>query len=79
MKRTFHVPNAYGSRKRRLGHDAIAAYTASLDLNLMCTSHHWGGIDIHDLAKSSTDLVISEQWLYSLQFQAAGGESLKCP
>lgn len=49
------------------GRDGIAAYTASLDLDLMCTSHHWDGspgawdgIDVHDLAKSSTGVVIAE-------------------
>ncbi|MCX4451592.1 SbcC/MukB-like Walker B domain-containing protein [Streptomyces sp. NBC_01789] len=49
------------------GRDGIAAYTASLDLDLMCTSHHWDGspgawdgIDIHDLAKSSTGVIIAE-------------------
>ncbi|NEA20649.1 SbcC/MukB-like Walker B domain-containing protein, partial [Streptomyces halstedii] len=49
------------------GRDGIAAYSASLDLDLMCTSHHWDGspgawdgIDIHDLAKSSTGLIIAE-------------------
>ncbi|MEE1806772.1 SbcC/MukB-like Walker B domain-containing protein [Streptomyces sp. BE133] len=63
------------------GRDGIAAYTASLDLDLMCTSHHWDGapgawdgIDIHDLTKSSTGIVISEpQLLYSRAFQAATG------
>jgi len=40
----------------------------------------WEGIDIHDLAKSSTAVVISElQWLHSRQLQAAGGQSLKRP
>ncbi|MFE9139351.1 SbcC/MukB-like Walker B domain-containing protein [Streptomyces sp. NPDC007355] len=61
------------------GRDGIAAYTASLDLDLMCTSHHWDGspgawdgIDIHDLAKSSTGIIIAEPMhLYSHQMLAA--------
>ncbi|MER5618690.1 SbcC/MukB-like Walker B domain-containing protein [Streptomyces sp. NPDC002215] len=63
------------------GRDGIAAYTASLDLDLMCTSHHWDGspgawdgIDIHDLAKSSTGIIIAEPMrLYSHQMLAATG------
>lgn len=61
------------------GRDGIAAYTASLDLDLMCTSHHWDGspgawdgIDIHDLAKSSTGVIIAEPMhLYTHQMLAA--------
>lgn len=61
------------------GRDGIAAYTASLDLDLMCTSHHWDGspgawdgIDIHDLAKSSTGIIIAEPLhLYSHKMLAA--------
>ncbi|CUM35540.1 hypothetical protein H4W23_40570 [Streptomyces gardneri] len=61
------------------GRDGIAAYTASLDLDLMCTSHHWDGspgawdgIDIHDLAKSSTGIIIAEPMhLYTHQMLAA--------
>ncbi|WP_329392624.1 hypothetical protein OHA45_37170 [Streptomyces lydicus] len=64
------------------GRDGIAEYTASLDLDLMCTSHHWDGspgawdgIDIHDLAKSSTGIIIAEPMhLYSHQLQAATGQ-----
>ncbi|MGK7235785.1 SbcC/MukB-like Walker B domain-containing protein [Streptomyces hygroscopicus] len=63
------------------GRDGIARYTASLDLDLMCTSHHWDGspgawdgIDIHDLAKSSTGVIIAEPMrLYSHQMLAATG------
>ncbi|MFE1764066.1 SbcC/MukB-like Walker B domain-containing protein [Streptomyces angustmyceticus] len=63
------------------GRDGIAQYTASLDLDLMCTSHHWDGspgawdgIDIHDLAKSSTGVIIAEPMhLYSDQLLAATG------
>ncbi|MFC9221978.1 SbcC/MukB-like Walker B domain-containing protein [Streptomyces hygroscopicus] len=63
------------------GRDGIAKYTASLDLDLMCTSHHWDGspgawdgIDIHDLAKSSTGVIIAEPMhLYSHQMLAATG------
>ncbi|MFJ1610410.1 SbcC/MukB-like Walker B domain-containing protein [Streptomyces sp. NPDC088253] len=61
------------------GRDGIARYTASLDLDLMCTSHHWDGspgawdgIDIHDLAKSSIGVIISEPMhLYSHRMIAA--------
>ncbi|MFF8617151.1 SbcC/MukB-like Walker B domain-containing protein [Streptomyces sp. NPDC015350] len=61
------------------GRDGIAAYTASLDLDLMCTSHHWDGspgawdgIDIHDLAKSTTGIIIAEPMhLYTRQMLAA--------
>ncbi|MFD6334225.1 SbcC/MukB-like Walker B domain-containing protein [Streptomyces niveus] len=61
------------------GRDGIAAYTASLDLDLMCTSHHWDGspgawdgIDIHDLAKSSTGVIIAEPLhLYTHRMLAA--------
>ncbi|MFJ6810955.1 SbcC/MukB-like Walker B domain-containing protein [Streptomyces anulatus] len=61
------------------GRDGIAAYTASLDLDLMCTSHHWDGspgawdgVDIHDLAKSSTGVIIAEPMhLYTHQMLAA--------
>ncbi|MGW3387350.1 SbcC/MukB-like Walker B domain-containing protein [Streptomyces cinereoruber] len=61
------------------GRDGIAAYTASLDLDLMCTSHHWDGspgawdgIDIHDLAKSTTGVIIAEPMhLYTRQMLAA--------
>ncbi|WP_405559497.1 SbcC/MukB-like Walker B domain-containing protein [Streptomyces sp. NBC_01180] len=61
------------------GRDGIAAYTASLDLDLMCTSHHWDGspgawdgIDIHDLAKSSTGVIIAEPLhLYTHRILAA--------
>ncbi|MFG2489395.1 SbcC/MukB-like Walker B domain-containing protein [Streptomyces virginiae] len=61
------------------GRDGIAAYTASLDLDLMCTSHHWDGspgawdgVDIHDLTKSSTGIIIAEPMhLYSRQLLAA--------
>ncbi|GHE11926.1 SbcC/MukB-like Walker B domain-containing protein [Streptomyces alanosinicus] len=63
------------------GRDGIAKYTASLDLDLMCTSHHWDGspgawdgIDIHDLAKSSTGVIIAEPMhLYSRQMLTATG------
>ncbi|MFE5757507.1 SbcC/MukB-like Walker B domain-containing protein [Streptomyces massasporeus] len=69
------------------GRDGIAAYTASLDLDLMCTSHHWDGspgawdgIDIYDLEKSTNGIVIaSPMHLYAHQLLEATGNLLPQP
>ncbi|MET9759931.1 SbcC/MukB-like Walker B domain-containing protein [Streptomyces sp. NPDC006372] len=69
------------------GRDGIAAYTASLDLDLMCTSHHWDGspgawdgIDIYDLEKSTNGIVIaSPMHVYTHQLLEATGNLLPQP
>lgn len=50
------------------GRDGIAAYVASLDLDLICTSHNWDGspgawdgIDIYDLEKTADGTVVTFQ------------------
>jgi hypothetical protein len=69
------------------GRDGIAAYTASLDLDLMCTSHHWDGspgawdgIDIYDLEKTPDGTVIAEPMhLYDHALLAATSHLLPQP
>ncbi|MER6334481.1 SbcC/MukB-like Walker B domain-containing protein [Streptomyces sp. NPDC001034] len=64
------------------GRDGIAAYLASLDLDLMSTSHNWDGspgawdgIDIFELEKGPDDTVIAfPVRVYSLQLQHAIGQ-----
>ncbi|MFJ4585145.1 SbcC/MukB-like Walker B domain-containing protein [Streptomyces echinatus] len=63
------------------GRDGIAAYIASLDLDLMSTSHNWDGspgawdgIDIFELEKGPDDTVIAfPVRVYSPQLQYATG------
>lgn len=63
------------------GRDGIAAYLASLDLDLMSTSHNWDGspgawdgIDIFELEKGPDDTVIAfPVRVYSPQLQYATG------
>lgn len=69
------------------GRDGIASYTASLDLDLMCTSHHWDGspgawdgIDIYDLEKTPDGTVVAEPMhLYEHSLLAAAGHLLPQP
>lgn len=69
------------------GRDGIAAYTASLGLDLMCTSHHWDGspgawdgIDIYDLEKTPDGTVVAEPMhLYEHSLLEAVGDLLPQP
>ncbi|MER5887802.1 SbcC/MukB-like Walker B domain-containing protein [Streptomyces sp. NPDC001941] len=63
------------------GRDGIAAFLASLDLDLMCTSHNWDGspgawdgIDIFELEKASQDTIVAfPVRVYSPKLQHATG------
>ncbi|MGW3061747.1 SbcC/MukB-like Walker B domain-containing protein [Streptomyces goshikiensis] len=67
------------------GRDGIAAYVASLDLDLICTSHNWDGspgawdgIDIYDLEKTADGTVVTfeEMRLYDHLLLEATGNAL---
>ncbi|WP_330481494.1 SbcC/MukB-like Walker B domain-containing protein [Streptomyces sp. NBC_00724] len=70
------------------GRDGIAAYVESLDLDLICTSHHWDGspgawdgVDIYDLEKAADGAVIAfeEMDLYGPSLLHATGHTLPHP
>ncbi|MFE6631677.1 SbcC/MukB-like Walker B domain-containing protein [Streptomyces rochei] len=69
------------------GRDGIAAYLASLDLDLMSTSHNWDGspgawdgIDIFELEKAAQDAVVTfPVRVYSPLLQQATGHLITSP